>query len=71
MLAGVPLGGVEVAGAFDGVGEVVPPAPAGAGFVPDGLTTGVFLGFGMLEPTPLVCDLALCRIMCAVRICCC
>ena len=68
MLAGVPLGGVEVAGAFDGVGEVVPPAPAGAGFVCGAFA---FLVFGMLEPTPLVCDLALCRIMCAVRICCC
>ena len=35
------------------------------------LGAGYFLGFGMLEPTPLVCDLALRRIMCAVRICCC
>ena len=56
MLAGVPLGGVGVAGAVDGVVEVVPPAPAGAGFVGEVIgAPAVFLVFGMLEPTPVVC----------------
>ncbi len=44
----------------DGAVEVVPPAPAGAGLV---VVPAVFLVFGMLEPTPVVWDFALCRLL--------
>src|ERR1051325_8635864 len=54
---------------FDGVVEVDPPAPAGAGLLEDGLTTGVFFGFGVLDPTPVVCDFGMRA--CAMRVCCC
>ena len=66
-----PLG----AGAlFDGVVEVDPPAPAGAGLLDDGLVAGVLAGvglFGMLDPTPVVCDFGAWRVICAVRVSCC
>ena len=45
----------------DGAVEVVPPAPAGAGLVV--AVPAVFLVFGMLEPTPVVCDFGACRVM--------
>ena len=57
---------------FDGGVEVEPPAPAGAGLLDDGLTTGVLAGvglFGMLDPTPVVCDFGMRA--CAIRVCCC
>src|SRR5712675_2160353 len=57
---------------FDGVVEVEPPAPAGAGLLDDGLVAGVLAGvglFGMLDPTPVVCDFGMRA--CAIRVCCC
>src|SRR5437016_950111 len=57
---------------FDGVVEVDPPAPAGAGLLDDGLVAGVLAGvglFGMLDPTPVVCDFGMRA--CAIRVCCC
>ena len=57
---------------LDGVVEVEPPAPAGAGLLDDGLVAGVLAGvglFGMLDPTPVVCDFGMRA--CAIRVCCC
>ena len=61
----VPLLGFVAGALVDGVVEAVPPAPAGAGLVAGGVSGAllVFWVFGMLEPTPVVCDFGACRVM--------